>query len=445
MKIVHVVPHVDREASGPSYSVPRLCQSLAALGHDVELSCLAARGDIPGVRMPLFEGRIQESLMHPLRVRHISPSFFPATRFGGPIFSTKRLCDEIVAMGGVDLRVETTNTSGEGAKDKLAKEALQTAFHAGYMVNYCNKWWGRDLSPSLLVAIVSAVRDADVVHLTGVYSWPTLPTLLCCALFDKPLVWSPRGSLQTWVGSRRRRVKAFWVLLCNAILTHVRAIVHVTSKEEAGAARAALREVRTAIIPNGVDVPREIPRVWLPNGILRIVFLGRIDPIKGIENLLLALARVKDPRWSLTICGAGATVYEESLTALARELHIESRVRFAGHVEGEEKDKALAESDVCVIPSHTENFGMVVAEALARGVPAIASQGTPWEGLVAHRCGYWVENSPESLGTAIDAIRTDDVAALGANGRRWMQRDYGWPDAARQMLALYREHARDRK
>ena len=53
VKLVHVVPHVDEEAAGPSYSVPRLCESLAARGHDVELSCLAARGAIPGVRLDI--------------------------------------------------------------------------------------------------------------------------------------------------------------------------------------------------------------------------------------------------------------------------------------------------------------------------------------------------------------------------------------------------------
>lgn len=377
-----------------------------------------------------------------LRVRHVCPSFFPATRFGGPIVSTKRLCDEIAALGGVDLRVETTNTSGENGTDKLAKGAFESTFAGGYTVCYRNKWAGRDFSPGLLLAIAPAVRAADIVHLTGVYSWPTFPTLLCCALYGKALVWSPRGALQTWTGSRRRLLKAFWILLCNAMLTRVRVVVHVTSKEEADAARATLREVDTAIIPNGVDVAKEPQRVWLPSGILRIVFLGRIDRKKGIENLLQALPRLKDPRWSLTVCGAGVAEYEDSLRELARRLQIEARVRFAGHVEGDEKTKLFAESDVCVVPSHTENFGIVVAEALAHGVPVIASRGTPWEGLETHRCGHWVENSPESLRAAIDMIRTENVAAMGANGRSWMQVAYGWPNAARQMLALYHERAR---
>ena len=59
MKLLHVIPHIDKEAAGPSYSVPRLCESLAARSHEVELSCLAARCEIPGVRLDLQNTKAQ--------------------------------------------------------------------------------------------------------------------------------------------------------------------------------------------------------------------------------------------------------------------------------------------------------------------------------------------------------------------------------------------------
>lgn len=380
--------------------------------------------------------------MQVLRVVHITPSFFPATRFGGPIVSTKRLCDELVARGEIELRVETTNTSGKRFRDKLSKEAIRPAPEMGYAINYCNKWAGADWSPALLRSIASTVRDVDVVHLTGVYSWPTFPTLACCAVFDKPLVWSPRGALQVWAGSRRRRVKVIWNSLCSILLKRTRAVVHVTSQEESHAAQEALRGIETAVIRNGVDVPRELPsREWLPNGVLRVLYLGRIDQKKGIENLLRALSLLRDPRWTLVIYGAGQLEYERALRELVSVLRIESNVRFAGHVEGEKKGRAFADADLCVVPSHTENFGIVVAEALAHQVPVIASRGTPWMELESHRCGYWVDNQPESLAEAIDSIRTQNLAQLGENGRRWMESTFGWPEVARQMLDLYRKQA----
>jgi glycosyltransferase involved in cell wall biosynthesis len=101
--------------------------------------------------------------------------------------------------------------------------------------------------------------------------------------------------------------------------------------------------------------------------------------------------------------------YETELKNLVQRLGLEEKVKFIGHIEGREKDKLIAESYVLVLPSHSENFGMVVVEALAQGTPVIASKGTPWEELESYKAGYWVQNSPQSLAKALDDILSLDT------------------------------------
>jgi glycosyltransferase involved in cell wall biosynthesis len=193
------------------------------------------------------------------------------------------------------------------------------------------------------------------------------------------------------------------------------------------------------MIPNGVDVPEEVPaRPWMPEGILRVMYIGRLDPVKGIENLLQALGRLHQCAATVDIYGSGDHAYATVLAELGRSLGVDGQVRFHGFVEGEARRSAFLSADVCVVPSYSENFGMVVAEALAHGVPVIASRATPWAGVETQGCGCWVDNSPDELAKAIRWMREQDLEAMGRRGSRWMREAFSWETVARQMCEVYR-------
>jgi len=193
-----------------------------------------------------------------------------------------------------------------------------------------------------------------------------------------------------------------------------------------------------ALIPNGVEIP---PRSEHRNGSrrLRLLFLGRIDPKKGVENLLAACQRLRnlDKPWSLVIAGTGDAAYTASLEKNARALGVCGQITFLGEVRGQAKANLFAESDLAVFPSQTENFAMVVAEALAHGVPVIASKGTPWSGVEAQGCGLWVENDPATVAAAIERMSHMPLREMGERGRRWMEEEFAWETVARRMLQLY--------
>jgi glycosyltransferase involved in cell wall biosynthesis len=377
-----------------------------------------------------------------LKILHVSPAFFPATYWGGPIFSVASLC-RALASNGTELRVLTTDSAGPSASDRI-DPAAQRSYPLGHgvAISYCRRLAGVSVSPGLLARLLPLVTWADLVHLTGTYSFPTIPTLLACRLLRKPLVWSPRGALQAtqeWAGATNRPAKRLWEQVCSSILGNARCTLHVTSVEEEKASLARVRVRMAKVIRNGVEVPAALaPRPWTPDGRLRLLFLGRLDPKKGIENLLHALASLRDPSISLSICGTGDPGYVSHLERLAASLPVAPRTRFHGHVDGERKTDAFATADICVAPSHNENFCMVVAESLAHAVPVIASTGTPWARLAERGCGRWVDNSPESLARAIAEMRKERLAEMGSRGRKWMQEEFGWDAVAREMRELYR-------
>jgi glycosyltransferase involved in cell wall biosynthesis len=219
-----------------------------------------------------------------------------------------------------------------------------------------------------------------------------------------------------------------------------RCALNVTSQEEAKTSAARIRNAGVKIIPNGVDIPdADQGRVWRPDGRTRLLFIGRLHPIKGIENLLQALARLPENDYELQICGTGEAGYVSSLHQLACKLGLVDRVTFSGYVDGSEKFRVFHNTDVCVVPSFTENFGNVAAESLALGVPVIASRGTPWREVEERGCGLWVDNSPESLWEAIHTMHARDLAEMGQRGRRWMEECFGWDMIAAQMYGVYEE------
>jgi glycosyltransferase involved in cell wall biosynthesis len=222
-----------------------------------------------------------------------------------------------------------------------------------------------------------------------------------------------------------------------------RVILHVTSDDEARESLNLIPEAVTTVIPNGVLVPDELPpRTWLPDGIIRLLFIGRLHPKKGLENLFSALTLFDCSSVKLTVCGTGDRDYLASLREDVSRLDIGNQVLFVGHLDGKEKDKVFYSADVCMVPSHTENFGMVVAESLAHGVPVIVSKGAPWADIEKHNCGLWIDNSPEHLADAIRKIKPLDLSAMGKRGRDWMVRDYGWAKVADEMMSVYKKMAR---
>ncbi len=239
-------------------------------------------------------------------------------------------------------------------------------------------------------------------------------------------------------GSRRGTLRAWWESLCR-VFAPKRLVLHSTSSEEARESRARFPRAEVVVVPNGVRIPEQTAHD-LGTGTIRLLYLGRLDPIKGIENLFAAchrLAAGSHLKWSLTIAGGGEARYAANLRRLIGEFGLSAQVAMIGEVGSEAKTRLFERADVVVVPSHTENFGMVVAEALAHGVPVVASTETPWKRLEETGSGLWVDNAPDSLAAAIETISRMSLPEMGARGRAWMQREFSWERRATEMADTY--------
>jgi glycosyltransferase involved in cell wall biosynthesis len=227
-------------------------------------------------------------------------------------------------------------------------------------------------------------------------------------------------------------------------------VLHATSEAEAENFRAADLRQPIAVIPNGIEVNKIVARREgnRSPGVRTILFLGRIHPVKGLTNLVRAWAAVqktengkrKTEAWRIVIAGEGEGEHLQDVKGELKKMRVEKDFEFTGPVDGEGKWRLYQNVDLFVLPSYSENFGLVVAEALACGVPVITTCGTPWQDLIEHRCGWWIEIGVEPLANALrEGIAMSDGQRheMGRRGRQLIERKYAWPGIAAQMKSVY--------
>ena len=281
----------------------------------------------------------------------------------------------------------------------------------------------------------------DVVDVQGLWMHTSRVSLAHRRRTGCPYVVTPRGMLDPWAlayARWKKRLAAAWFQ--DAHLRHA-ACLRATSLLEAQHIRRYGLRQPIAVVPNGVDEAPDPPRPQRPSPFRRLLFLSRIHPKKGLPHLVRAWAELapRHPDWELVVAGPDEIGHTAEMQALANELGA-PRVTWVGSVEGEAKEALYHSADLFVLPTHAENFGLVVAEALARGVPVVTTRNAPWDGLETHRCGWWIELDDGALCRALEEAMTLDDAdrrAMGARGRAWMERDFAWPAVARQLSEVY--------
>ena len=368
-----------------------------------------------------------------MRVLQVIPNFWPATRWGGPILSTKLLCDGLAATPGVEVSVETVDGIGPGLPGRVVPAPLP------YPVHFSRRSALHAVSPGLLARLPAAMLGADVVHLTGTYNFPTLPVLTLARALGVPVVWSPRGALlaaQEWEGARRPRLKRVFERAAEALGPRA-LVLHATARAEAEANRARFPRARHVVVPNAIPVPPGVPR--REGGGRRLMALGRLDRKKGFDLLLAAMCSLP-PGVTLDLYGDGPE--RARLERLAAPLG--GRVRFHGHVEGAAKSAAFAAAELFVMPSHSENFGLAAGEALAHGLPVLTTTGTPWGGIEWAGCGRVIDLSRDDLAEAIAEMLTRDLSRMGARGRAFVAERFSQDRMVQGFLDLYADLASSR-
>lgn len=293
-----------------------------------------------------------------------------------------------------------------------------------------------------LAALTSANRSQSLVHDHAVWLSTNHAVATYCRDAGIKRIVSPRGMLGAWALNHGRwKKKLAWRMYQHRDLLSADAF-HATSQQEADEIRALGLTQPIAVVPNGVTFPELTtePGEASPDRTRIMLFLSRIHPKKGLLTLLEAWKAASPKGWQLVLAGPDENGHQKEVEQLATSLGIGSQVSFPGSLNDVQKWDWYRKADVFVLPSYSENFGIVVAEALAAGLPVIATHGTPWQELNTRKAGWYVSHNLTALADALQfAISLDDDGrrATGKRGKDWARAAFGWSGIAERMAVFY--------
>ena len=295
----------------------------------------------------------------------------------------------------------------------------------------------RALGMETAVATACSFDDCRAFDVVFVHSMWTPTVLRACRTALRagtPLVRVPHGCLNPAALRHSAWKKALVSPLERHYMRRAACVLATTETERAAVERWVRGVRRIEVVGLGVDdlLAPDLPPKRTGDGPKTFLFVGRLHPLKGLDLLLAALPEDASLRVIAPDEGGARARYER----LACRLGVADRVTFLGLKTGTEKLAEMRRADALVLPTHSENFGFAVAEALVVGTPAITTKGAPWAGLETHRCGWWTEVDAAALRVALaDCVSRarDELAAMGARGRAWMLGDFTWRACAERV------------
>ena len=294
----------------------------------------------------------------------------------------------------------------------------------------------------------------ELIHIHALWS-PLLHQVAKWARQNRiPIVWSPHGMLTSWAMNNKKwkKLLGWWLYqkwdLAKAIL------IHATAQSEVDDLRRMGLMNNVKIAPLGVKIDGRVEHVERADGKKVLLFVSRVQKKKGLINLIKAWAQMKQEastrstcsarlnleEWVVRIVGPDQDNHTVELKQLCAELSVENDFEFVGPKYGDELAREYAFADLFVLPTHSENFGSVVIESLANGVPVICTKGAPWEELTTHKCGWWIDIGVEPLALTLrNAISLSDAErhGMGDRGCKLVEENYTWDVVVEEMARGY--------
>jgi glycosyltransferase involved in cell wall biosynthesis len=361
------------------------------------------------------------------KIIHTLPSI--KNEASGPTYSVVRLCGCLLQQGS---QVELLTLKSEDSQNLNYNKQFENGFGP--------KRLGDSPEMKRYLASQARLNQIELLHNHSLWMMPNVYPGFVARKHKIPYVVSPRGCFTEYamsIGSRIKKI--FWPILQKPSLDSV-SLFHATAETEYEDIRRLGFKQPVAIIPNGIDLP-VIENVKKPDEGYTLLFLSRIHPNKGLDLLLKAWCAVQNefPKWRLLIAGPDENNHLNDLKRMSNELGLE-RVHFIGPIYGVDKWKLMASSDLFVLPSYSENFGMVVAESLAAGTPAIVLKGAPWRMLEDNHAGWWVEIDLPSLIACFKksmSLSKLELHFMGQKGRELMRSSFSWDLITKKMKITY--------
>ena len=293
-----------------------------------------------------------------------------------------------------------------------------------------------------VVDLLDSVRP-DIVHVNCCWT----PD---CAMIQRlaqkrgyKVVLTPHGMLEPWIIKRHywtRKVPALWLYQKAAVQRAD--CVQATAESERDNLLKLGYNSNIKVVRLGIDAESiEMKRSWKKSR--QILFLSRVHVKKGINFLVEAadVLRNELQGYKILVAGEGEADYVEAMKRMICDRGLQDIVQLIGGVYGDEKWRLFQTSDFFVLPTHSENFGLAIAESLASGTPVITTVGTPWSDLNSSEAGAWIEIGTEPLVETLRrflGLSEDELETMGCNGRKLIETKYSAHVMAEQMMEVYK-------
>lgn len=306
-------------------------------------------------------------------------------------------------------------------------------------------------SPGLVHALAAEARSIDIGHVYGIWEHTAVFGAAALSKAGVPYILHPTGVFTHPWRFKSVKKRLYMELLAARMVDRAACLQAASPLEAESMSRLGLRPPIT-IIPNGVDADtfEEMPdraeaeALWATlRGRVVVLFLSRISPEKGLDVLMASMRYLVDCGHTdvlAVIAGSGQAGYVARVKDMVARSNLASHVLFTGMVQGRSKLALYARADVFVLPSYSENYGIVVAEAMAAGVPVVTTTCTPWGVLAQIDAGRQVPPDAGSFGDALlELVRLshDSRAAMGCRGRQFILREHTWDMAARKLATVH--------
>ncbi|NQU73931.1 MAG: glycosyltransferase [Candidatus Omnitrophica bacterium] len=386
-----------------------------------------------------------------MKILHIIPNYIPAYRYGGPVKVTHELC-RALARKGQEVLVLTTNVNRDRDLNNLTGKVhkIEEVKIIYYPVKFL-RWYL--YSTSLSRAIKENVMKFDVVHIHSVYLYPTLAASYWCRNFKVPYIISPLGMLDPdMIRLRSYLKKMFYIKLIEQRNIKNAALIHLASiYEKEKFLSLGFDKTPMAVIPHGISIEEYEQRG--SSGDLRakytklqgkkiILFLGRIHFKKGLDILALAFKKIMQERNDtyLVIAGPDERGYASKVKEMFAKYNLMENVIFTGMLLNSDKLSAFYNSDVFVLPSRGENFGLAVLEAMACKLPVVITNRVGlYPDVKERKAGIITECDSEQIAVAILKLLDNEALrkSMGESGRRLIEDRFTWDKIVDKMIKIY--------
>ena len=363
-----------------------------------------------------------------MRVLHVIPSV--AERSGGPATAIIPMCRALMQQGIEVLLVSTDAGLNEN----------DVAEYKGVPAMLFPSEFGESFKYSRPLAswLTTNIRQFDLAHVHAVFNHSSVAAARACRHAGVPYVIRPLGTLDPWSMSQKSlRKRLFWQVAGKRML-QAAAAVHYTSEGEKLSTERLTGLNHGRVVPLGIEKTGATTRETFTDPY--VLVLSRLHPKKGLDVLIDAFLSLASQfsGWRLVLAGDGPPDYVSKLKHKASQC---DRIVFTGWVDGEQKNALLGCASLLALPSHQENFGLCVLEAMSHAVPVLVSPGVNLAPEIVKANAGWVAPIDEqSLTTKlVEALSDETERAKRGRAGQQLSLLYSWENATKSLVQLYQQ------